>query len=59
MSTATGEHTDVPTGILLACVISAVIGAVGVFITTTDIALSIVAYIVIACFSYALSWVIQ
>lgn len=59
MSTATAEQGDVPTAVLLACVLSGVAVGVAGFALTQSLAVAIVGYIVTACFSYALTWVMQ
>lgn len=60
MSTATTATDDEASmGILLACVLAGVATAVVAFVMTADFLLAMGAYIVTACFSYALTWVIQ
>lgn len=57
MSTATAEQGDVSTGVLLACVLTGIIVGVVGFALTYDILLAVLAYVVTACFSYSLTWV--
>lgn len=59
MSTATATEEDANIGALIACILAAIAVAVGVFALTYNIVLAVIAYIVMACFSYALTWVIQ
>lgn len=59
MSTATTADSEASMGILLACVLAGVAAGIGGFVMTQDILLAMGAYVVTACFSYALTWVIQ
>lgn len=59
MSTATATDNDLSMGLVIACVLAGVPVAVVAFALTYDILLALLAYIVTACFSYSLTWVIQ